>query len=284
MDIEFTKQQKKIIAHDPSRNGVVRAGPGTGKSITVVALAQRLAQEGKVDTIKFLTFTRAATSELAQKIATTEGLTVKLSTVHSFAISILMQNQNDLPAHLPLRIPTEYEVNEVIYPFISKKSGIRKNRIGKLVRLMASMWESLAKEESNKFTPEERARFGSAFQLATKIFGFTFLEQLPDLLRKMIAEQGDIKGLDFSLLIVDEYQDLNKCEVELLQLLQQKNIAVLAVGDEDQSIYSFRRAHPAGIREFEQTFTSAEVYDLSICHRCSQNLIDWAQHVIQGDL
>ncbi len=284
MSIEFTEQQKKIIAHDPSKNGVVRAGPGTGKSITVVALAQRLAKEGGFPAIKFLTFTRAATSELAKKIETTKDLAVKPSTVHSFAISILMKNQNDLPTKLPLRIPTEHEVDDVIYPFISKKSSIRKNRVGKLVRLMASMWESLADEKSNKFSPEERARFNSAFQLATKIFGFTLLEQLPDLLRKIIAEQRDVKGLDFSLLIVDEYQDLNKCEVELLRLLQQKNISVLAVGDEDQSIYSFRRAHPAGIRDFEQTFTFAEVYDLSVCHRCPKNLIDWAQHVIQGDL
>jgi len=120
------------------------------------------------------------------------------------------------------------------------------------------------------------SKFGSAFQQATKIFGFTLLEQLPDLLRKMIAEQSEVKGLDFSFLIVDEYQDLNKCEVELLKLLQEKNIFVLAVGDEDQSIYSFRRAHPAGIRDFEKTFKTDEIYDLSVCHRCPQNLIDWA--------
>jgi len=89
-------------------------------------LAQRLAKEGKIEIVKFLTFTRAATSELAKKIATTEGLAVKPSTIHSFAISILMKNQNDLPLHLPLRIPTEYEVNDIIIRSFQKNLALEK--------------------------------------------------------------------------------------------------------------------------------------------------------------
>jgi superfamily I DNA/RNA helicase len=204
--------------------------------------------------------------------------------MHSFATSILMKNQDALPTKLPLRIPSDFEIAEIIYPYIAAKSNLRKTRVKKLVHHMASMWESLTEEDAPDFTPEERSRFNSAFQSATRLFGFTLLSQLPDLLRKMLAEQSEIKGIDLNLLIVDEYQDLNKCEVELLSLLNKRGTPVLAVGDEDQSIYSFRRAHPAGIREFEQTFSDSEVYDLSICHRCPQNLIDWAQHVIQGDL
>lgn len=281
--MKFTDQQEKIINHDHKKNGVVRAGPGTGKSMTVVALVQRLAKEGKAGGVKFLTFTRAATSELAKKIASTDGLEIKPSTIHSFSASILMRNQDALPTKLPLRIPSDFE-ESIIHSYISEKSGIRKNNIKKLVYWKAAKWESLDEEDVKNFTAEEKSRFNSAFQSASKLFGFTLLSQLPDLLRKMLSEQSEIEGVDLNFLIVDEYQDLNKCEVELLSLLQQRGIPVLAVGDEDQSIYSFRRAHPAGIRDFEKTFPESEVYDLSICHRCPQNLIDWAQYVIQGDL
>lgn len=284
MAIDYTEEQASVISHAASKNGVVRAGPGTGKSMTVVALAHRLAQEGKQQGLRFLTFTRAATSELLKKVSDTEGLDVTPSTIHSFSLSLLMQNQDALIVPLPLRLASEVELSSIINSYIAKKSGIRKTRLSKLIHCMAAKWESLNEEEPVGFTLEERSKFYSAFQGAVRLYGFTLLQQLPDLLRKLIEEHADIKGLDFDFLIVDEFQDLNKCEIELLKHLQKKGKSVLAVGDEDQSIYSFRRAHPIGIREFDRHFPSAVVYDLSVCHRCPQNLIDWAQHVILGDL
>ncbi len=147
------------------------------------------------------------------------------------------------------------------------------------------MWESLDTDFTvEAIAPEEKARFVSAFQHATRIFGFTLLSQLPDLLRRLLRDHTDVKGLDFDFLIVDEYQDLNKCEIELFKILSDRGIKILAVGDEDQSIYSFRNAAPTEIRSFEQKFPGAISYDLSICHRCPNNLLSWAQHVILGDL
>jgi len=286
MAIEFTDQQKKVITHDHTKHGVVRAGPGTGKSATVVELAHRLCRDNPEVRLKFLTFTRAATSELAKKISSgEEGLGIKPSTIHSFAISILMKNQDALPIQLPLRIPSEYETKKIIFPYIGKLINKRVTRVDKLVHAMASMWESLDPDFTlQDITPEEKSKFLSAFNRATRIFGFTLLNQLPDLLRRLLNDHSDVKGLDFDFMIIDEYQDLNKCEIELLKLLSSKGIKILAVGDEDQSIYSFREAHPAGIREFENYFAEAVPYDLSICHRCPSNLLGWAQHVIQGDL
>lgn len=283
--LTFTEQQQKIIDHDHAKNGVVRAGPGTGKSFTVVALAQRLAKSNPEIKMRFITFTRAATSELVKKIASNEGLAPKPSTIHSFAMSVLMQNQDALPIHLPLRIPSEYEIEKAIYPYIGRLLGVRAKRVDKFVRAMSTMWDSLAEDfEMEDITPEQKARFISAFQQATQLFGFTLLDQLPDLLRRLLLSHSDIKGLGFQFLIIDEFQDLNKCEIELLKLLVARNITVLTVGDEDQSIYSFRKAHPAGIREFETHFPNAVSYELTICHRCPANMLEWAQHVIQGDL
>lgn len=285
MAFEFTEQQKKVINHNPKKSGVVRAGPGTGKSLTVVALAQRLHRDTPELRLKFLTFTRAATSELAKKISAAEELGIKPSTIHSFATSILMLNQDVLSVQLPLRIPSDYEIKKIIYPYIGKLIGVKTKRIDKLVRAMASMWESLDSDFTiPDITPEEKAKFISAFQQATRMFGFSLLNQLPDLLRRLLNNHPDIKGLDIDFMIVDEYQDLNKCEIELLRLLNSKGIKVLAVGDEDQSIYSFRNAHPIGIREFEKYFADAIPYNLSICHRCPNNLLNWAQNIILGDL
>ncbi len=126
MAFEFTDQQKAVINHDPNRHGIVRAGPGTGKSATVVALAQRLQTDRPDVRLRFLTFTRAATSELSQKISSTEGLKLKPSTIHSFAMSILMQNQDALPVVLPIRIPSEHEEQDIVYPYIGRLIEVNK--------------------------------------------------------------------------------------------------------------------------------------------------------------
>ena len=59
-----------------------------------------------------------------------------------------------------------------------------------------------------------------------------------------------LDGVDFDLLIVDEYQDLNACELELLKRLGAQGASILGIGDDDQSIYSFRKAHPHRNRRF----------------------------------
>jgi len=257
--MDFTEEQKGVIAHDHTKNGVVRAGPGTGKSLTVVSLARRLSEEHPGVKVRFVTFTRAATSELLKKISSEGSKKLKPSTMHSFAMSILMQNQDALPTQLPLRIPSDYETKKIIYPYIARLIGTTPTKVGELVRAMASMWENLDPDFTVQITPTEKARFTSAYQEAARLYGFTLLAQLPELLRRLLNDHAEVKGLDFDFLIIDEYQDLNKCEIAVLKLLNQRGKTVLAVGDEDQSIYSFRKAHPAGIRDFESHFPDTVV-------------------------
>jgi len=69
MPFEPTPEQDQILDHDSRRHGVILAGPGTGKSATVVAYIERLASEDAPPRIRLLTFTRAATAELAQKVS-----------------------------------------------------------------------------------------------------------------------------------------------------------------------------------------------------------------------
>jgi superfamily I DNA/RNA helicase len=93
MAYEPTPEQRLILEHQPDRHGRVLAGPGTGKSATVVDLIHRLlSRDGEQPRIRLLTFTRAATAELAGKVAAHEAEVERPSTVHSFAISALLSN------------------------------------------------------------------------------------------------------------------------------------------------------------------------------------------------
>jgi len=111
MEYEPTPEQQKILAHEPDRHGRVLAGPGTGKSVTVVDLIHRLlARHDDKPRIRLLTFTRAATAELAGKVAAHEAEVERPSTVHSFAISVLLRNPGSAPFPEPLRIVDDWEL------------------------------------------------------------------------------------------------------------------------------------------------------------------------------
>jgi DNA helicase-2/ATP-dependent DNA helicase PcrA len=90
-----TEQQRAVIDHRPTEHGRVLAGPGTGKSWASVALLERLLKAHPDLEIRMLTFTRAATAELARKLGDSELATLagaKPATVHSFALGLLRAN------------------------------------------------------------------------------------------------------------------------------------------------------------------------------------------------
>ncbi len=283
-DIQLTDEQLTVLGHPATEHGRLLCGPGTGKSITVVAYAKHLLRGGRPPKLRFLTFTRATTLELAQKLQTGDANPVKPSTFHSFAISILLSNPGSAAYPQPLRIPDDYECETLIMPHLAAQAGVGVIKLKrKLVPEMAAKWESLNPVEDPNVTPEERAAFMGAWDQHREVFGYTLLDELPDLLRCALRDHNDLRGLDYDLLIVDEYQDLNACELDILQRLASRGTAILAVGDDDQSIYSFRKAHPEGIRRFLEDFQTGKDYLLTVCHRSPRSIVEWSQFVIQGD-
>jgi DNA helicase-2/ATP-dependent DNA helicase PcrA len=84
-------------------------------------------------------------------------------------------------------------------------------------------------------------------------------------------------------LVVDEYQDLNACDLDVLKLLGQRGCSIIGAGDDDQSIYSFRKAAPEGIRRFLTDYPGAKDYPLSLTQRCGSRIMEWATYIIEGD-
>ena len=117
-----------------------------------------------------------------------------------------------------------------------------------------------------------------------RTFGYTLLDELPELLRGALRDHSDLDIVDYDLFIVDEYQDLNAFELELLKRLPDRGASILGIGDDDQSIYSFRKAHPVGIRRFIEDYPRAKDYALTICQRLPQRIAQWAQFVIAGEV
>ncbi|MFL5867145.1 MAG: ATP-dependent helicase [Thermoleophilaceae bacterium] len=280
-----TPQQQAVIDHDWTQHARVLAGPGTGKSATAVALAERLSEEDQSLRLRFLTFTRAATSELAQKLLDApDALVERPSTVHSFSIGALLRNPGAANFPEPLRIPDDWEQKNLVCWHLARLTGVTPGQIERrFIPEMAAMWESLVPEEDPAITPPERATFTAAFREHRWIYGYTLLAELPDLLRRALEEHDDLDGLDYDALVIDEYQDLNACDLRVMRLLAERGVSVIAIGDDDQSIYSFRKAAPEGIRRFCEEFETDCDYPLTVCHRSPHRIVGWSQQVIAGD-
>jgi len=279
-----TPEQTAILGHRVDRHARVLAGPGTGKSATLVALVDQLLSGNPAPHLKLLTFTRAATGELAKKVSEHPAAAAERpSTIHSFAISVLLRNpgMGDFPQ--PLRIADDWEDENIVRPTLARRINVRVPRLKNLIQEMAANWESLRPEENRRVDPAERARFLGAWNEHRQVYGYTLLAELPYALRNALNNHPDIEGVNYDLLIVDEYQDLNACDLEVLRLIAARGCSVIGAGDDDQSIYSFRRAAPEGIRRFPGDYPGAGDYSLSVTQRCGSRTIEWATHVIEGD-
>ena len=167
------------------------------------------------------------------------------STMNSFAMSVLLRNEGAAPIPQPLRFADDWEQRHLFRSHLAEILGIGVLDVDRLLREMAVRWQSLDPElKDEKVDEKVRDKFVGIFGLHRQIFGYTLLSELPELLRGVLETYGNVEGVGHDLMLVDEYQDLNACDLEVLRLLSVRESRILAVGDDDQSIYSFRRRTP----------------------------------------
>jgi len=276
-----TAEQQAVIDHDITRNARILAGPGTGKSATVIRLMLRIGEAGKKG--KLLTFTRAATNELKEKVAEHPEVLDEPSTVHSFAIATLLANPGTSGLPEPIRIADDWEWKELIRVHLGNLIDCDVGLVKRACAEMASNWESLEEFEDTNLSADIRNRFAGAWEQHRRIFGYSLLSELPFRLLRALEDHDDIDLGNWEFLVVDEYQDLNQCDLSVLKQITYRGRSLIGAGDDDQSVYSFRRAHPIGIRRFvEDDYPGADDYKLSISQRCATSILNWARHVIEG--
>lgn len=290
--MSLSPEQQNIVAHDPKRHARVLAGPGTGKSFTSVAYLENLAAKQADLKVRYITFTRAATDEFVQKLGASDSLeasAVSPQTVHGFALSLLLRHQsNRIP--YPLRIPDTWEVKNLIWPQISRMlkgkgfGDATPSTVGKLELEMSAGFASLDPSIIlfSKLDPAMRNAYLGIWKEHRVILGYSLLGELPFQAAEVVREK-DQSEIEIDLIIADEYQDLNKADISLLQNLSERGVAIMAIGDDDQSIYGWRMAAPDGIRNFLGEYGSALDYTLTDCRRCGDDALAIAQAVIETE-
>ena len=272
---------------------VVVAGAGTGKTRVITYRVAWLISEGvSPDAILAVTFTNKAAREMKERIQALvpqAGRAPWVGTFHSFCARLL---RTDGPL---IGIPRDF----AIYDDEDQKSVIRQalRVLGHDERQFPprSLREPISYAKNHGWDSERLAQesFDEKGRVAAAVFdlynaslkkagALDFDDLLLDavrLLRTSEEARRHWRGR-FAHIVVDEFQDVNEMQYELVRLLAGESTCVCVVGDEDQSIYSWRGADPAILQRFLEDFPGATVVRVQTNYRSTQTILDAAGAVV----
>jgi superfamily I DNA/RNA helicase len=247
----------------------VIAGPGSGKTTGIKRRVQRLVQRDGVEPTGIFvgTFTRAIAGELRAAL----GEEIQVSTLHSLARRLLQESPAARGGR-SLRFLLKYEEDCLLYDVAREldEPGDQRHRRDLLNRTQSSRSERVALPD---------ARFAGAVDRWLRDHGAMLIGDVVPLAVDGL-EAGDISRGTFDHVVVDEYQDLTAAEQAMVELVWSEQGSLVVLGDDDQSIYSFRFNHPGGITEFAARMQEAG-HDVLTCtfpenRRCGTSIVDLA--------
>ena len=288
-DEGLSPQQRTATKHTGTHARLL-AGPGTGKTRTLTRHICFLIGELGVaaNSVLTITFTRAAARELRQRVARElgENQDLRISTLHSFALRQLLRNSDRIPdLPQPLRIADDWEEENIVLKDLREILGLsRTEDVRNLLNQLSSDWQSLTVEEEGWKDRFPNPGFLGAWRDHRQVYAYTLRSELVYQLKKALEQRSDfeLEG-PVEKLLVDEYQDLNRCDLAVVKYIAKRGAELFVAGDDDQSIYGFRMAHPEGIRRFTNDFTGSKPLSLTICKRCDRNILSLGLFVAKQD-
>jgi superfamily I DNA/RNA helicase len=276
-DEGLTNPWKSVAESDASPLRVI-AGPGTGKTFALMRRVARLLQNGCDPRLIFLcTFTRTAAADLARALndLDIEGTEqIRAGTVHGFCFRLLARHEVLQATGRVPRPLFDFEQRFLVEDLSgSLFSGVRDCQ--RRLEAFNAAWARLQSEDPGW----PKAKIDQQFQLALLEWlkfheAILIGELVPEALR-YLRNNPALDDFSFEHVLVDEYQDLNRAEQVLLQVLA-RSASLSIVGDEDQCIYQFKHANPEGIREF----SAHEDHQLDECQRCPKAIVAAANELI----
>jgi DNA helicase-2/ATP-dependent DNA helicase PcrA len=288
-DDELSPEQREYAAHDARVLRLV-AGPGTGKTRVLTRRVAFLVEEAGVEPTEILalTFSRAAARELRQRLEELLGEDTgdrpSVYTLHAFALRQLLRHEGAPSLPHPIRIADDYDERWVIEEELAALTGLTVRGVRQEFRNLAADWETLKAEEDQWERLHPNPAFLGAWRRHREIYGYTLRSELVYGLKKALDEDPDLELEEgYSHVLADEYQDLNRCEIAVVERLVGPHRGLFAAGDDDQSIYGFRNAFPLGLREFAATYPEAVNGELMWCHRCDRSVLRMGLNVAEQD-
>lgn len=279
---------------------LIVAGAGTGKTRTLVYRVARLVDIGaKPESILLLTFTRrAAASMLTRAAALADARCQRVSggTFHSLGHSVLRKYSELAGVQRNFTVLDQSDTEDLI-DLLRRQVKLtqgnarhfpRKRTIAAIFSMMVNKVQTLKqvlKNEYPQFTDENRnlETLFKSFEDFKRTRQMLTYDDLLVRLREALESSQELRERlsdQYRYIMVDEYQDTNKLQAQIVKLMTARHDNVAVVGDEFQSIYSFRGASHRNMLEFPKLFPSAQIIKLEENFRSTQPILDVANSII----
>lgn len=284
---ELNGQQVEAVHHIEGPL-LVLAGAGSGKTRVVTHRIAHLIEKGiSPSDILAVTFTNRAAAEMRARIAALKNAQVLACTFHSLGARILRESIGALGYGRDFTIYDEEDSEKLLKECldslgIGKEKGVlRQVRLG----ISAAKNDLIASEE----VKEDRvlAEAYALYQKKLKECNAVDFDDLLYLTVKMLQEFPHVRAEyqnRWLFVLIDEYQDTNFSQYTLVKMLVEKHTNLFAVGDPDQSIYSWRGARYQNILNFESDFPGAKVVTLDQNYRSTNTILQGANALIQQNV
>jgi DNA helicase-2/ATP-dependent DNA helicase PcrA len=195
---------------------------------------------------------------------------------------MILRNPTRTVLPCPIRVADDYEEAQIIMEDLKNLLNLRLSEVKDLFNQMSADWEKLTVDRARFPNPH----FIGAWDEHRRIYGYTLRSELVYQLKLALEqEQEDFDfGAPIQHLLVDEYQDLNPCDLSVIKQLTEFGAELFCAGDDDQSIYGFRYANPEGIRRFPEEYDPSESLVLKTCMRCDEDILSLGMYVAQQDI
>jgi len=295
---ELNPQQHAAVTAPPGPSLVI-AGAGSGKTRTLTYRVAYLLEQGiPADHILLLTFTNKAAKEMMRRVADLLGAelaTLWGGTFHSIGARVLRRHAEALGYRPDFTILDREDAEDLLKACIADAEiDVKATRFPK-AEVLANVFSMAANthksipqilgEDYDYFaalTPqvEDIAKRYQARKRATNTMDF---DDLLALWLKLLQEHADVceqYQRRFQFILVDEYQDTNKLQSDLIDLLAGRHKNVMVVGDDSQSIYAWRGANFRNILEFPKRYDGAKIYKIETNYRSTPEILTVANAAI----
>jgi DNA helicase-2/ATP-dependent DNA helicase PcrA len=290
---------------------LILAGAGSGKTrVITYRIAYLIENMGVMpESILAMTFTNKAAAEMGERVEKlVGGLSIAkpvISTFHSFCVRVLRRDIEALqiPSTTPGQPPIGHTKKFVIYDesdqqavvkSVMKRLGLDDKQLTPRTVLSRISWaknhmldpQELYLQSADPKTEKIAHLFEEYRKELRKANALDFDDLLLEATR-LLKTAGPVReyyNRRFQYLLIDEYQDTNRPQYELMRMLAGDRHNVCAVGDEDQSIYSWRGADIRNILEFEKDFPEAKIIRLEQNYRSTQNILEAASSVVANNI
>jgi DNA helicase-2/ATP-dependent DNA helicase PcrA len=246
----------------------------------------RLIEEGvNPGQILAVTFTRTAARDLAEQLLSlgVSGCNdVRACTLHSMCFSILAQQAAFQITSRSARPVLSHEKRALISDLAGQFGGRRA--VDKLLDAYEAAWARLQTEIPGGPKAEIDLAFHAALVDWLRYHRSMLIGELVPLTLGFLQQNPAVPILPlFRHVLVDEYQDLNKADQTLIDLLANQG-TLTVIGDDSQSIYGFRHANPEGIRSFPDEHPGTVCYTIEESRRCPPNIVEMSNSLIANDI